>query len=401
MKLYHFLFVVALAPVCIHGSEIPRDQEPDDVVEPITDDGSGDVEDFGTSPVPEPSINDKMRWVTYSKAHEQMYEASIEDAENVINKYGLRNSKGKSVDCESGKNQKSPAGIIHQLRFRNKDIRSGNAISDSQEDKESREEFTEASVHAENPPPQSEVAKSSSFNPMDTSQYPGFATGMLKSRNCTAFMVGRASALTLAECVYDWNNQHWIKNLDLWRGRNCDTYVSLMIWKTVTIPQLYYEYGDEDYNWAYIQYDDDMPSDNWIGLSFDSKLPHKADVHVTLSGYQEEQLDGGCPYQCRCILLEAKKNKMYCPSNFPFTLLGSPLVAATSIPIESNPNYIGTSPRLYGIASGSIQASINKVTMISEEMFWLVYYLMSYNNDQPTCDANRQEWLIQRIVQDY
>lgn len=412
MKLHHLLLaVVAVTQILTaFGDEatarlLPDDLEPGDVSEPITEEGSGEADDTGTTSVPgttEPSLEDKMRWVTYSRSHKQIHEASTSEAGSVINKYGLRNSKRKSVDCESGSNQKSPVGIIHQLVHRTSSneepAAAANSASDETE-REGEEEFTETSIHAADDPPQrSKVAQSSAFNAMDTSRYPGFATGMLKSRNCTAFMIGRISALTLAECVYDWKNKQWTKDLDLWRGRNCDTYINLMKWETVTIPHLYYHRGDEDYNWAYIQFNDDTHSDNWIGLNYDCQLTHKADVHVTLSGYQEEYVDAGCPYQCRCILL-GKKSQTYCPSNFPFALRGSPLVAATSIPMEDNPDYIGTSPRLYGIASGAVQASINKVTMITEEMFWLVYHLMGYFKDKPNCDATRQEWLIKRVVQ--
>ena len=40
-------------------------------------------------------------------------------------------------------------------------------------------------------------------------QYHGFATGLPKSRNCTTFLIGKTSALTLADCVYNSSTGSW------------------------------------------------------------------------------------------------------------------------------------------------------------------------------------------------
>ena len=131
-----------------------------------------------------------------------------------INEFHItKKSVKNSVDCKSSMELKSPIGILY----------------------EDEEHYTEPHlVESGNP---------GSFKPLDTSQYPGFATGLLKSRNCTAFLIGKMSALTLADCVYD-STGRWTEDLDLWRGRNCNTYIEQMRWESVTIPYQFYQYGD-------------------------------------------------------------------------------------------------------------------------------------------------------------
>ncbi len=393
-----FLSLLALSVHCrdTAANRPPEDQEPGD----DTDVGNVRVDDndlgstmgeeskataHASAETDEPvsieySYTDKMRWITYSKRHGTVVRnATVYDAEDVIRRCGLRESSHQSQQCASGKELKSPMGILYEL-------------DDSDDDWDFEEMFESNSLPR-------------TFKRVDTSQYPGFATGMLKSKNCTAFMIGRVSALTLAECVYDKTTGIWTQELNLWRGRNCNTFINHMKWETVTIPSLYFHSDDNDYNWAYIKYEESTPSENWIGLSFDCQLKNKEDVHVTLSGYQrlEEEYNDeindtialGCPYQCSCLLL-ASAQRTFCPSDSRFAFPGSPLVAAPANPHSHN--YIGTSPRLYGIASGSIQSSINKVTLITEESFWLIHHLMEYNEDIPTCRIGQQEWFINRVL---
>ena len=399
------LLSLAVAVHCRDAERPPEDQEPGDAAEPQRRHGSGHSEiesqgDFGESgageptetSVPDPvtvtlpppieiqpvvskehSLTDKMRWVTYSRNHKIIVQnATTYDAENVVNRHGLRQSEKQSQQCSSGNELKSPVGILYEF----------------DDDESDNMDF------GGNLPP--------TFKPVDTSQYPGFATGLLKSKNCTAFLIGKVSALTLAECVYDKNTGKWTKDLDLWRGRNCNTYISQMKWETVTVPHLYFESDESDYNWAYIKYQESSPSANWIGLSYDCQLKDKQSVHVTLNGYQQidEATDNdtiavGCPYQCPCLLL-ASMQRTFCPFDTVLSFPGSPLVAA---PANSrHHNYIGTSPHLFGISSGTVQSSVNKVTLITKEMFWLVYDLMTHNEDEPKCRAGHQEWFINRLL---
>ena len=315
-------------------------------------------------PTEEPSLFDRMRWTTYYRSRGNVEEATLFDAREVVRRRGLLKSVKNSVDCKSGMELKSPIGILY----------------------EDEEYYTEPHlVESGNP---------GSLKPLDTSQYPGFATGLLKSRNCTAFLIGKTSALTLADCVYDSSTGRWTDDLDLWRGRNCNTYIEQMRWESVTIPYQFYQYGDSRQNWAYIKYHSSTSSENWIGLSYDSFLKEKTDVHVTLNGYPREKSSSGCPFQSPCLLL-GKKGQVYCSMPSPYSFPGGPLVAAPSTPASMNLPVIGNSPRLYGIAARNVLPSLNDVTTISEEMFWLIYDLMDSFDDKPECNLHHQhDWFI-------
>ena len=361
------------------GDDAPEDQEPGDV-----SDNAGQQSEGSGSPSihTEPGLNEKMRCVTNTKKT-GVRESSAIDAEDLMSRLGSRKSNKQSMDCASGYVFKSPIGILHELD------------NDSEEPTSSGD----AERETNNVRRQTADISSENFKPLDTEGYPGFATGLLKSKNCTAFLIGKTSALTLAECVYNVTTGKWTEDLDLWRGRNCSTYINLMKWESVTIPRLYYTNGDDIHNWAYIKYTASTPSANWIGLSLDYNLADKVDVHVTLSGYlnKAETNVVGCPQQCSCLLL-GKMNQIFCPSELSFAFPGSPLVAA---PEADSHNFVGLSPRLYGIASGFIKPSVGKVTTITEEMFWLVYELMVHYDDKPTCNVRRQEWFINRLMTGY
>ncbi len=361
--------------------DVPEDQEPGDVSDNAgqqLEEGSG----FPSIRTELGGLNEKMRWVTNTR-RSGVREASAIEAEDLMSRLGSRKSNKQSMDCASGYAIKSPTAILHEL---------------DDESEEPSSASGDAERETNNVRGQTAGISSPRFKPLDTAGYPGFATGLLKSKNCTAFLIGKTSALTLAECVYNVTTGKWTEDLDLWRGRNCTTYINLMKWESVTIPRLYYTNGDDVHNWAYIKYKASTSSDNWIGLSLDYHLADKVDVHVTLGGYLNKADPSvvGCPQQCSCLLL-GKMNQIFCPSELPFAFPGSPLVAA---PENDNHNFVGVSPRLYGIASGFIKPSVSKVTTITEEMFWLVYDLMVHYGDKPACDVRRQEWFINRLMKD-
>ncbi len=76
--------------------------------------------------------------------------------------------------------------------------------------------------------------------------------------------------MTLDKCVYDKNTGNGLE--DLIYGV-VETVIRTLITRSGKQSQslVYTDFhsDDNDYNWAYMKYEEFTPSENWIGLSFD------------------------------------------------------------------------------------------------------------------------------------
>lgn len=104
-----------------------------------------------------------------------------------------------------------------------------------------------------------------------TNFYPEFAIGILEN-GCTAFLIGPRHALTAAHCVYDFNASSFNENLNLWRGRNLDTYLGLLAWSEVIVPINYFLSGVERDDWALIIYNEISASPVWLKIGYSKRI---------------------------------------------------------------------------------------------------------------------------------
>lgn len=126
--------------------------------------------------------------------------------------------------------------------------------------------------------------------------YPQYAVGILDN-NCTAFLISPRHALTTANCVYQYDTGEWEDELDFWRGRNGDEYLSKMCWKHVVISGKFFITGDSVYNWALITFTEDTASPVWLKMAYS---PSVHDVAMTIYGYLPDDHPSGVMYSTIC-----------------------------------------------------------------------------------------------------
>lgn len=227
-------------------------------------------------------------------------------------------------------------------------------------------------------------------NPDLSSSYPGFAIGYIQE-NCAAALIGPYHALTAAECVYNITSGKWNTKLDLLRGRNCDTYLQYMVWESVTVPYQYIVHGNNEFNWAYIEYNSKFRSPVWLSITYDPKLSERYTA-VTVNGYTP-QGSKACLHSNICLLATNTNSKrlvqLGCdiPTSFP----GAPIVA--------NDYLISTTKSLPIYALGTMSynnTSVSPVTRITKSMFWLLSYWMKESGYNPECQKRHRE--LRRII---
>ena len=344
----------------IHQEQSGLDQEPVDAIY---------YSDRNTVATPL-TLADEIRWTKLWRRYEtdhQVYEAPLYEAQDIVRSLGLENGQHNSVDCQAGRGIIEPTGILYEEDSYRKT-------------------------------PMKDEVYSKYLNPIDIANYPGYAIGLLTSKNCTAFLIGPYHALTLAECVYNATTKRWITELDLWLARNCSTYSNRMKWASVTIPRQYFTEGNTSYNWAYIEFDKSNPSKSWIGLSYDNMFS-RISPPVTMNGYCNEK-PYGCPYSTLCMVVDdPEKNDhrflVNCGITPIVSFLGGPVIASPYLPNSAVP---GSTPRLFGISSKYLEPNLYEAVNIKEEIFWLLYTWMDKSGHTPTCNIRYDRFVINRFI---
>ena len=223
----------------------------------------------------------------------------------------------------------------------------------------------------------------------DITSYPGFAIGYIHS-GCAASLIGPYHALTAAECVYNTTSHQWNTKLNLLRGRNCDTYLQYMVWKSVMIPYQYFEHSNKEFNWAYIEYDSHQKSPVWLSITYDPELTNRF-TPVIINGYTSSK-PNACLYSSICILATNRESdrlvQLGCDvfTSFP----GAPIMANDYLVSVTK------SPPVYALGTWSDNTSLSPVVRISKSMFWLLSYWMRDSGYNPECQKRRKE--LKRII---
>lgn len=121
-----------------------------------------------------------------------------------------------------------------------------------------------------------------------TNFYPEFAVGVLDN-GCTAFLIGPRHALTSAHCVYNYNSSSFSDNLDMWRGKNSQIYLSRMTWSDAIIPRNYYVSATDQDDWALVIYSKPSTSHVWLKIGFSENVYN---VPYTMFGYLSSKAYG-------------------------------------------------------------------------------------------------------------
>ena len=130
--------------------------------------------------------------------------------------------------------------------------------------------------------------------PVDNSnRFPYCAVGYLDS-GCTATFIGPYHALTAAHCVYDTDTNTWKRNLNMRRGRTCNTLGERMYWTRVLSVTGYTEDHHQDRDYALIIYNQNNRSPCWLSFGYWDNWP---DVGFDIFGYPEDKASvSGCRY---------------------------------------------------------------------------------------------------------
>jgi len=131
--------------------------------------------------------------------------------------------------------------------------------------------------------------------PIDSSnRYPYCAVGYLDV-GCTATFIGPYHALTAAHCVYNKETDTWKQNLNLRRGRTCNTLGQRMYWKQVWAVKGFTNDHREDHDYALIIYNQNSSrSPCWLSFGYWNTWP---DVGFDIFGYPEDKSSvSGCRY---------------------------------------------------------------------------------------------------------
>lgn len=222
---------------------------------------------------------------------------------------------------------------------------------------------------------------------LSTSEYPGYAIGFLNhGEGCSASLIGPYFALTTADCVYNTNISQWYRNFDLLRGRNCNTYLQHLKWESVKIPYEYYIYGNEDFNWAFIQYESSVKSPLWLSLTHDPSLSSRFTA-VTINGYSARKPEG-CPYTTVCVITACIESTnlvtLGCDVNISFP--GAPIIAKDYLV-----NTTKTLP-IYAVGKDCNDSHLCSAVKITKVMFWLMCHWMKEGGYDPECQQRKLEF---------
>lgn len=215
-----------------------------------------------------------------------------------------------------------------------------------------------------------------------TNFYPEFAVGILEN-GCSAFLVGPRYALTAAHCVYNVTDSSFSEDLDMWRGRNLDTYLSSMTWSEVIMSHKYYVSGTEEDDWALIIYDKASRSGVWLKMGFSETIYN---VPYTIYGYPSSKTYG-LMYStvCRSLAQDSQGGtddqvlNVRCGSDECFE--GGPLMRGYNFQRSKM-------PVVYGVSlSGCTSYSFSHNNLVFQpELFWSICFHMSQSGFKPQCE---------------
>ena len=297
-----------------------------------------------------------VRWVTYRKSKEdQVKVASQKDAEDTLRKMNLPANDYRAYT--RGSSDRVTGSLLEFERYDMSLV------------------WREVKSRREN------------LDFLSTSEYPGYAIGFLNhGGGCSASLIGPYFALTTADCVYDTNTSQWNTNFDLLRGRNCSTYLQHMKWQSVKIPYEYYIYGNEDFNWAFIQYESTVKSPLWLSLTHDPNLSSRF-TSVTVNGYSARKPEG-CPYSSVCLLTTCIESDnlvtIGCDVNISFP--GGPIIAKDYLVDTTK-----TLP-IYALAKDCNDSHLCSAVKITKVMFWLMCHWMKEGGYDPECQQRKVDF---------
>ncbi len=130
----------------------------------------------------------------------------------------------------------------------------------------------------------------------DPREYPYSAIVSIKGRGCTGFFVGPKHILTAGHCVYNITSGIWYKDLDFYRGKNCDPDKGVFYkWKKSIIPAGYKDYKHPAYDYAMIiSYKKSRTTMNF-GWTYNPKSLSS----VRIAGYPSDK-PRMCMWESRC-----------------------------------------------------------------------------------------------------
>ena len=210
---------------------------------------------------------------------------------------------------------------------------------------------------------------------ISTNYYPEYAVGVLDN-GCTAFLVGPQHALTAAHCVYNYNTSTWSTELDFWRGRNAEEYLQKMEWKHVIIPYHFHSTGDDNQNWALVEFSDESPV--WLRLAYSESVQN---IPLTVYGYlQDREWETMYYTMCRSDSeqLDTMDFAIQCESDQVFT--GGPVLRGHSF-LQNK------MPVVYGVNIGRQRSFAHPIVHILSDLFWFVCYSMQSSYFDPHCGS--------------
>lgn len=324
------------------------DQEPDDVADPDSDDGSAE----------EQSPN-ALTWVLHTQAgktHQAKYD-ELNELEAFISQH-----RDEIVDKD---NVEIAASVgLSQME-------DGPFKLIEEEDKKLRKPLVLET-------PREEIIGQYLKEIVTTYYYPEYGVGILEN-SCTAFMIGPKHALTTANCVYNHTTDVWEEDLDFWRGRNGDQYLEKMKWNSVLIPYEFYSTGKPEQNWALIKFDSESPV--WLRIAHSKKL---RDVAMTVYGYLPDDHPYGTMYNSICRSDPLQPHEMcldiQCGTDQKFS--GGPVLKGYNFQRSKM-------PLVYAISVSYDYSYAHRAINIHEDLFWSLCYFMKKEGHDAECGERK------------
>lgn len=216
----------------------------------------------------------------------------------------------------------------------------------------------------------------------ERSSHPYCALGELEGVGCTAAFIGPRHALTAAHCVYNINTDSYNTNLDLWRGRTCNSAgVRMRYANEVYVPEGYSKWHNSEYDFALILYEETSPCtlcfgyhSNWPNHGFDIiGYPGDKDDKDRLHCSYDSMFFSSCHYS---YALGSSRFQYRCDT-FPGNS-GSPL-------LSQRPGDVEGSRVVYGVHTDGEISTYNSGTRITKTRFCAFVKWMSRNGHVAMC----------------